>query len=394
MRGKGTRKRINNIIQAFKDGQSRRGEEEQRPKRSRADRSQTTGAGMVGTKKRRTDVGIGGSVAKKTRTESEVEHVGLSSGEPGDITGDQIIDFQSHLNRTNLIGQTNNEVDHVSTGYGVINKNIDSRSINATKSDINAQPGLSECHDVAACRGVEPIWCAGDDMSVHVPRTLKSQIGRGEYVNLALLLKGAMELNDICKGNTLSLSASGKIEAKPRECRDKVSSIEKWTDAFLIYMSIYIKEHPKKVGEMLQYVSLIREAAVRQGGYSWRVYDEQFRIRQAACPVSWGSLNQDLWLRCMSFKDQTTPQLQMGQQILGTCSYYNQGYCYWPKCKYQHKCSNCGQLHPKIKCTAFEHKTQHAEFTQMSPQFHNNEDNNLLFENESEWKTYCDVHNM
>lgn len=83
MRGKGTRKRINNIIQAFKDGQSRRGEEEQRPERSRADRSQTTGAGMVGTKKRQTDVGIGGSVAKKTWTESEVEHGDLSSGEPG-----------------------------------------------------------------------------------------------------------------------------------------------------------------------------------------------------------------------------------------------------------------------------------------------------------------------
>lgn len=48
---------------------------------------------------------------------------------------------------------------------------------------------------------------------------------------MALLLQDAMELNDICTGITLSASEK-KMEEKPRECKEKVSSIEKWTDAF------------------------------------------------------------------------------------------------------------------------------------------------------------------
>lgn len=90
---------------------------------------------MAGTRKRHRDSIPGGSVAKKTRTESDVEHFDLSSGDNGDITGDslyQIIDFQSVLstNYTYSIGQAYNEVDHFSTRCGEINKNSDSRLIN------------------------------------------------------------------------------------------------------------------------------------------------------------------------------------------------------------------------------------------------------------------------
>lgn len=358
MRGKGARKRIRDIVSAFERGNNQKNIEEQSQKRARSDRT-------AGASKRQAGGELESGSSVTSRTEPEVEHVDLSSGDIGDVTGDncnQIIDFQSLLNKTSIDQSNNVDRSNVVTGCGEQCRNM----------TISSNLGQIQINDVSL--GIEPIWCAGDDISVHVPKPIKAQICRGEYVNIALLLKGAMELNDICKGNTLSLTASGKIETRPRECRDKVNSIEKWTDAFLIFMSIYIKEHPNKVGEMIQYMSLIREAAQRQGGYSWRLYDEQFRIRQAVSPGSWGSLNQDLWLRCMSIKDQASVQPQMVQQKSNTCNDYNQGHCYWFNCKYQHKCSNCGQLHPKVNCFSIEYNAQRAELTQTPSKFINNND--------------------
>ena len=66
------------------------------------------------------------------------------------------------------------------------------------------------------------------------------------------------------------------LETRPEStAKDKVSNIEKWTDAFLIFSSIYLKGYPNKLQELLQYMSIIREAASRSSTLSWRSYDEQ-----------------------------------------------------------------------------------------------------------------------
>ena len=92
-------------------------------------------------------------------------------------------------------------------------------------------------------------------------------------------------------------------------------------------MLIYTKDHPQKTAELIQYMALIRAAAYRQGGFAWRSYDEQFRIRQAAFPVSWGSINHDLWLRCMSFKGPSTQQSLSSSQKQNICKTFN-GFSY------------------------------------------------------------------
>lgn len=91
-----------------------------------------------------------------------------------------------------------------------------------------------------------------DDIAAHVPSSLKLQIAKGEYVNLALLLKGAIELTDFYAGCELKLSTNGTLVSSPRECKDKINSIEKWTDAFIIYASIYLNTRVDKVYELLQ----------------------------------------------------------------------------------------------------------------------------------------------
>ena len=84
---------------------------------------------------------------------------------------------------------------------------------------------------------------ASDDLAAHISQSLRQQIGRGEYVNLTLLLKGSVELADFCSGIFLRLSADGHIESRPKECKDKIKSIDNWTDDFLIYASIYLRTY-------------------------------------------------------------------------------------------------------------------------------------------------------
>ena len=188
-------------------------------------------------------------------------------------------------------------------------------------------------------RGEETLRLGGEDMSAHVPLQLCQKIWAHQYINIALLLKGNVELQDLCSGGILHITDKGQLESRPRITKDKVPTIDKWTDAFLIFSSIYLKKYPNKTQELLQYMSIIREAANRSS-LSWRTYDEQFHLRQATNVQPWGRLNSDLWLRVMTtnnYQSQTESYVNRA-----ACLDFNNGYCSFIHCKFTHACSNCG----------------------------------------------------
>ena len=127
-------------------------------------------------------------------------------------------------------------------------------------------------------RGEETLRLGGEDMSAHVPLQLCQKIWAHQYINIALLLKGNVELQDLCSGGILHITDKGQLESRPRITKDKVPTIDKWTYAFLVFSSIYLKKYPNKTQELLQYISIIHEEANRSSP-SWRTYDEQFRLR-------------------------------------------------------------------------------------------------------------------
>ena len=55
--------------------------------------------------------------------------------------------------------------------------------------------------------------------------------------------------------------SDGKAEAQPKQTKDKVNSIEQWTQAFFIFMGIYLSRCPDKASELLNNSSVIRDAA-------------------------------------------------------------------------------------------------------------------------------------
>ena len=116
-------------------------------------------------------------------------------------------------------------------------------------------------------------------------------------INTALSLKDNIELQDLYTGGVVCITETRRVETRPKISRDKITSFDKWSDASLlvetwpkisrnkitsfdkwsdaslIFPSIYIKRYPSKCQELLQYISIIRQAASRSSSLSWRTYD-------------------------------------------------------------------------------------------------------------------------
>ena len=82
------------------------------------------------------------------------------------------------------------------------------------------------------------IKLSSDDLSAHVPHQLEEKIWSNKYFSIALLLKGIAELNAVFSGGLLHVYPEGKTEAKPKQSKEIIPNIERWTDAFLIFASI------------------------------------------------------------------------------------------------------------------------------------------------------------
>ena len=92
-------------------------------------------------------------------------------------------------------------------------------------------------------------------LSRHVDNSIKHKIVNGEYVNLASLLVRHPGNDQVT--SVLSLDQNGQIISQPKQ-PNKISTIERWTDAFLIFTSIYAAAHPSRTQELLKYMHDVR----------------------------------------------------------------------------------------------------------------------------------------
>ena len=92
------------------------------------------------------------------------------------------------------------------------------QSISAAQNQGTQDVLANVFHSLKSAPGqnVESVRCNGDEIFAHVPKTLRQQICKWEYINLALLLKGGIELKDFCSGGSLKLNTDGGIEMKQK----------------------------------------------------------------------------------------------------------------------------------------------------------------------------------
>ena len=118
---------------------------------------------------------------------------------------------------------------------------------------------------------------------------------RGEFVDLGVFLKTELEsLGD--EGSLSLVQAGAALHIKPATKAPTMANIEQWTSAFLVYASIFVERHCSRARELFKYIDIVI-SIVRFGGYNWRTYDVQFRLRQAHQPLrSWAAIDTELWL--------------------------------------------------------------------------------------------------
>lgn len=223
----------------------------------------------------------------------------------------------------------------------------------ATCNNQHSVPNLSDSDDVVCFDAISPscssqsITSIHDDISMHVPQSVKQKIMNGEFIELHTLLN---KQNDLEAQENKVLFMNGQFTLKPTNVI-KITTIDAWLDAFFIFMSIYLSAHIDETHSLIKYIANVKLGASRvSGGLGWRDYDRQFRLRKAKDnSISWGKIDQELWL--LYITPNVHSVLRNTQASPKFCyEYNNKGFCRLQNCQYQHQCLKCQNKHPAIHC--------------------------------------------
>ena len=102
-----------------------------------------------------------------------------------------------------------------------------------------------------------PILSYSDSLGVHVPLSVREKIKNGEYIDLGTLLETSPQNQ---KKSSKLVVVNGELQSQPINKR-KITDIGQWTDAFLIFISIFSENHPEKFQQLLKYMQIIRLGA-------------------------------------------------------------------------------------------------------------------------------------
>ena len=127
----------------------------------------------------------------------------------------------------------------------------------------------------------------------------------------------------------------GNLVMQTKQSAKKNTTIEAWTEAFLIFASIYLARNPVDIQGILKYMQIVRLGASRNPS-GWIEYDKQFRLKMSKNTLlPWGSVDSELWLMYMS--SHPTQSVHPLNQAQGKCYDYNfRGSCTKTACIYQH----------------------------------------------------------
>ena len=186
-----------------------------------------------------------------------------------------------------------------------------------------------------------------------VDAKLKAKIWSRQYVDLALLTGDSSTRYSVVL-DAGAESSSWRLKEEPLK---KIDTIGSWTDAFLIYMAIYVDRYPTEVSQLLKYMQLVRGMASSRNNIMFLHYDRHFRKLRAANAMNWDVLHHELYLS-LSFHNRpfsggvpASGPKQNGGMPKGFCyAYGTTGRCGRAGCPFKHECAKCRAKHPTSRC--------------------------------------------
>lgn len=261
---------------------------------------------------------------------------------------------------------------------------------NATQNDQNAKDVSNDlAQGIPELPTMQPVHVASfnDALGANVSTSIRQKIISGEYIDLSILLSTNLDQDQEQK---LLILANGQLSFAPKSNKSKITDIKSWTDAFLIFASIYLEVHKNETSSILKYMHAIRLGASRTSGLGWRTYDEQFRLKKARYQtISWATVDAELWLLFMYKASgyeggSTSSPLVANKNAVGKCFDYNyKGFCLRLPCGYKHLCLKCNGNHPIIGCyqnAPYIQSLQQTETSRFRPPFHSNSIRSARFE--------------
>ena len=124
-----------------------------------------------------------------------------------------------------------------------------------------------------------------------VDEKLKVKIWSRQYIDLAMLTGDSSARFSV----VLDAGAESSSWHLKEQSLKKIDTIGSWTDAFLIFMAIYVERFPTEVCQMFKCMQLVRGMA-SSGRNMFLLYDRDFRKLRAANAMNWDVLHHELYI--------------------------------------------------------------------------------------------------
>ena len=220
-----------------------------------------------------------------------------------------------------------------------------------------------------------------------VPAKLGARIQRGEFVDMAELLRDNIEAER--RKASQDQGNSGGSNPRRREVPDLLS----WIQCFGVYTCVVCEKSPERLRQLLAYQTMLVREARRCGGGGWQAYDTMFRQHAASTPTDWSKINGSLFAvtfltqqsgkgrscrHCLESdhgaadcalapvggksddqgdksrnrRDIRRPYPSRGAAQRAVCYNWNDGIpcSYGEECIFLHECEECGGSHRRSEC--------------------------------------------
>ena len=174
------------------------------------------------------------------------------------------------------------------------------RRAEAGQANIYSMPGNVESNNKLSCKATDV-----DDNYImigarsSVDAAIQEKIKLGQYVDFSRLLPRDRVTHSIDEGRMELIHKDGQtyfIPATDRGNSCEINNFYRWEQAFRVFSNIYLREHPERAIELIQYNHVICTAA---STYTWDnvyAYDREFRMHMAEYPMrNWSVILQQAW---------------------------------------------------------------------------------------------------
>lgn len=128
-------------------------------------------------------------------------------------------------------------------------------------------------------------------LAITVSQNIKTEIINASYVDITLLPNNT-HVDPTEKTQFMSMKGVSLLSEKLLNLLSKLTHTEKWTDAFLIYASIYCAVNLNSLQGLFKYIHDVRWGASRVGDLGFKSYHEQFRLCHSIDPtIPWGNID-------------------------------------------------------------------------------------------------------